>query len=155
MSSCKRRNGDPYLLLSARIGSKGIKELNIRFERTRGKHRHRQGQPLHPVACYFCFKLLQVLQNLHDLFNLFIESKFLLPEDSPFSGYIFPEYAIMAAWVSSLTTCSISAHPFDVSFHLIFFRTPLQSHPLFCPGPYQKLLLLFLSVPFSFKFLLA
>lgn len=39
MSPCKRRNGDPYLLLSARIGSKGIKELSIRFERTRWKHR--------------------------------------------------------------------------------------------------------------------
>lgn len=153
MSPCRRRKGNPYLLLSARISSKGIKELNIRFERARWKHtwntsrhRPRQGEPLHPVACYSCFKLLTVLQNLHDLF---IESKFLLPEDSPFSDYIFPEYAITDAWVSSLTTWSISAHPSNVSFHLIFFRTPLQSHSLLCTGSCQ------IAVLFSFKFLLA
>lgn len=98
------------------------------------------------------FQIAIVLQNLYDLF---IESKFLLPEDSSFSCYIFPECAIMDAWVSSLTTWSISAHLSNVSFHLIFFRTPLQSHSLLCTGSYQMLLLLLLTVLFSFKFLLA
>lgn len=93
------------------------------------------------------FQIATVLQNLHDLF---IQSKFLLPEDSPFSDYIFPEYAIMDAWVSSLTTWSISAHPSNVSFHLIFFRTPLQSHSLLCPGSYQMLIPLLCCFPSNF-----
>lgn len=160
MSPCRRRKGDPYLLLSAGISSKWIKELNIRFERTRWKHtwntsghRHGQGERASSsCGLLLLFQITIVLQYLH---GLFIESKFLLIEDSPFSCYIFPEYAIMDAWVSSLTTWSISAHPSNVSFHLIFFRTPLQSHSLLCTGSYQMLLLLLLAVLFSFKFLLA
>lgn len=94
--------------------------------KTYGKHSKTQTQARRASSSggmLLLFQIARVLQNLHDLF---IENKFLFPEESPFSHYIFPKCALMDAWVSSLTTWSISAHPSNVSFHLIFLRTPLH-----------------------------